>query len=288
MRFFNFSKMNGAGNDFILFDFISDDKMKLTSDEIVSLCDRKKGIGADGVLLLFRSEEACFFVDFYNSDGKPGSLCGNGARCVIRYAYEKGLYNSNPLIFKFGDTVYKGEIEESGLPKFFLNPPAKLKTGFQIKVADSFITSHFCDTGSPHVIIELCEAPINAPIPFEKYKELSDLPVSLLGKEIRYHKDFAPSGVNVNFIKVIDEHNLEIRTYERGVENETDACGTGSSAAAVVSFALGKCKPPVRLLTKSGDYLTVDFNIIDNKLENLSLTGPAEINFNGSVQLIYK
>lgn len=277
--------MNGAGNDFIVVDDLSGTQPTLRSEDIVSLCNRKRGIGADGLLLLQRSEDSPVFVDFFNADGKRGSLCGNGARCVIRYCFDNGIAEGDSFKFKFGEKFYSGKIDETGLPVFFMVRPRKLKTGFRIKAHGSLLLSHFCDTGSPHIIINIEDVPLDSNNPHTGFSELNEFPVFELGKEIRHHKDFAPDGLNVNFVKLIDKNSLEIRTFERGVEDETDACGTGSTAAAIVFFALKKCEPPVSLKTKSGEKLTIDFEIIDNKLENLSLTGPAENNFNGTVEL---
>jgi diaminopimelate epimerase len=285
MRYFNFCKVNGAGNDFILIDLISKGSESFSLDEIIHLCDRRKGIGADGVLILYPAQEAGFFVDFYNADGSRGSLCGNGARCVILYAFEQGMDSDGELKFRFGDKIYRGELPAGGEPVFHLNRPSRLKKGFKIKARNSLFTAHYCDTGSPHLIVDIEDVPIDNKYPGRTFSDLSGFPVEELGRELRYHTDFAPQGVNVNFIKVTDEHNLVIRTWERGVEGETDACGTGSTAAAIIMFALGKVTPPVKLLTKSGDTLIIDFKIIDNKLENLCLTGPAEINFRGTIEL---
>lgn len=285
MRYFNFCKVNGAGNDFILIDLISKGSESFSLDEIIHLCDRRKGIGADGVLILYLAQEAGFFVDFYNADGSRGSLCGNGARCVILYAFEQGMDSDGELKFRFGDKIYRGELPAGGEPVFHLNRPSRLKKGFKIKARNSLFTAHYCDTGSPHLIVDIEDVPIDNKYPGRTFSDLSGFPVEELGRELRYHTDFAPQGVNVNFIKVTDEHNLVIRTWERGVEGETDACGTGSTAAAIIMFALGKVTPPVKFLTKSGDTLIIDFKIIDNKLENLCLTGPAEINFRGTIEL---
>lgn len=285
MRYFNFCKVNGAGNDFILIDLISKSSESFSSEEIIHLCDRRKGIGADGLLILYPAQEAGFFVDFYNADGSKGSLCGNGARCIILYAFEQGMDREGEVKFQFGEKIYRGELPAGGEPVFHLNRPTRLKKGFKIKARNSLLTAHFCDTGSPHLIVDIEDVPVESRYPGRTFRELSDFPVEELGRELRYHPDFAPQGVNVNFIKIIDENNLSIRTWERGVEGETDACGTGSTAAAIVMFALGRVTHPVKLLTKSGDILVIDFKIIDNKLENLSLTGPAEINYRGTVEL---
>lgn len=285
MRYLNFCKVNGAGNDFILIDLISGGDFSLTREEIIHLCDRRKGIGADGILILYPAQNAGFFVDFYNADGSSGSLCGNGARCIILYAFQQGMALNGEIKFQFGEKIYRGELPSDGYPVFYLNRPSRLKKGFKIKARNSLFTAHFCDTGSPHLIVNIEDVPVDSGYPGKTFSDPADFPVDELGRELRYHPDFAPQGINVNFIKFIDEHNLIIRTWERGVEGETDACGTGSTAAAIIMFALGKVTPPVKLLTKSGDTLIINFEIIDNKLENLSLTGPAEINFRGTVEL---
>lgn len=285
MRYLNFCKVNGAGNDFILIDLISGGDFSLTREEISHLCDRRKGIGADGVLILNPAQDAGFFVDFYNADGSKGSLCGNGARCVILYAFEHGIDRDGEVKFWFGDKIYRGELPPGGNPVFHLYRPSRLKKGFKIKARNSLFTAHFCDTGSPHLIVNIEDVPVDNRYPGKTFSDLCNFPVDELGRELRYHPDFAPQGVNVNFIEITGEHNLVIRSWERGVEGETDACGTGATAAAIVMFALGKVTPPVELLTKSGDILTINFEILDNKLENLSLTGPAEINFCGTVKL---
>lgn len=285
MRNLFFSKVNGAGNDFILVDAIKEPATLLSKSDIVRLCDRRKGIGADGLMVLHPAEDHACRVEFFNADGSHGSLCGNGSRCVIYYLKENGYTHPGEIRFLFGEKEYNGSFTGTGEPVFYMKRPAKLKTGFMIKAAGTLIKAHYCDTGSPHVVIDITDVPVDPRKSPATHDDLALFPVKELGKEIRHHADFAPDGVNVNFIKIISENEIIIRTFERGVEDETLACGTGSTAAAIVAFALGKCKPPVRLLTKSGDTLTVNFEIIDNKLENLSLTGHAAINFQGSVAI---
>ncbi len=285
MRKLKFFKVNGAGNDFILIDALPEDFKGFARNQIVRLCDRRKGIGADGILVLHSSTISACRVEFFNSDGSKGSLCGNGARCVINFLKYKGITTGESVEFEFGEKLFQGSFSSSGEPVFHMNRPAKLKTKFKIKAADSLITAHYCDTGSPHVVIEINDVPVAPRRSPATHQDLENFPVRELGREIRHHPDFAPGGVNVNFVKILSENEITIRTFERGVEDETLACGTGSAATAVVAFALGKCKPPVRLLTRSGDYLIIDFEIINNKLENLCLTGPAEINFHGAVGL---
>ncbi|GJQ32213.1 MAG: diaminopimelate epimerase [Ignavibacteriaceae bacterium] len=285
MRNFKFFKVNGAGNDFILIDAIREFPGNLSNKDITRICDRRKGVGADGVLILVPSADSLCRVEFFNADGSPGTLCGNGARCVINYLRVQGYSDAGEMEFRFGDKKYTGSFADSGEPVFHMKRPAKLKTKFRIKASDTLIPSHYCDTGSPHVVIEINDVPLDPRRSPATHQDLLSFPVIQLGREIRHHPDFAPGGVNVNFIKIISQNEIAIRTFERGVEDETLACGTGSAAAAVVAFALEKCKPPVKIVTKSGDHLTINFEIINNKLENLRLTGPAEINFHVTVGL---
>jgi len=281
--------MHGAGNDFVLIDNREEARENgteiINKNEIIRLCDRRKGIGADGILILVPSEQGAFGVKFFNSDGSPGSLCGNGARCIINYAQLKGVFSKGALEFKFGDKLYTGSIESDGNPRFNIPRPAKLKKNFRIKAGGALLKANYCDNGSPHVVIEIGDVPVDPQKSPVGYQEIEHFPVHRLGSEIRHHIDFAPDGVNVNFVKVISENEVEIRTFERGVEGETLACGTGAAATAVVLFALGKTGTKLKLLTRSGDYLTVDLEIINNKLENIGLTGPAEIAFHGTVGL---
>jgi diaminopimelate epimerase len=274
MEKFSFTKMSGAGNDFIVLkDFPGSE---LSPVLIKNLCDRRNGIGADGVITISASDEADFRMQYYNSDGYTGSLCGNGARCAIKFAHSEGLAKDRKVKFISGNTGYTGEILEGERIKFNLNPPEKIKRNFSIELSNKKLKLSFADTGSPHAVIKTGEI---ADYFGTKYS-LNEIPVEGLGREIRHNNAFAPGGANVNFVSC-EKERVFIRTFERGVEAETLACGTGSVAAAVILFLDNIVKPPVLLVTKSGEELEVNFTYRDNRFSDVSLTGPAKIIFTG-------
>ncbi len=284
MRRFYFTKMSGAGNDFILFDMKLNPELILNPQIISNICDRRFGIGADGVILISDSKDFGFEMTYFNADGSSGSLCANGARCSLLYANKTDRIGSNLARFRSNGIVYSGEVIDEELVRFYLNSPEGLKTKFKIKAADQLITASFVNTGSPHVIIKIADVLRDPKNPHSYTFSLDDFPVFELGKEIRYSQDFFPSGTNVNFIEISGDA-IKIRSYERGVENETLACGTGSVAAAIVSFVNDKIQPPVKIIPKSGDLLVVDFKVDNNKIMDVSLTGPAKIIFKGEITI---
>jgi len=168
------------------------------------------------------------------------------------------------------------------LIKFNLIPPTKSKFNFRIKAAEQLIKADFIDTGSPHIIIDIRDVLQDSKNPFSNFSKISDFPVYQLGREIRYHKDFAPSGTNVNFYTVENE-KIYIRTYERGVEDETLACGTGSVATAISAFLNKKISLPISLITWGGETLIVNFDVENQKVSKVTLTGPAKIVFEGKI-----
>ena len=279
-----FTKLSGAGNDFILFDKKINPGIELSPQIIDKLCKRRTGIGADGILLISDSNDYPFEMRYYNADGSTGSLCGNGARCAIYYGHESGRIAREKIKFIANEIEYSGQVLENGLIKFFLNHPKKIKQNFKIKAANQLITASYADTGSPHIVIKINYVLRDSSDPKSFYDDLNDFPVLELGKEIRYHKDFAPLGTNVNFIQ-LQNGEIKIRSYERGVEDETLACGTGSVAAALISFVQNNLNPPIKIHPKSGDELTVDFKIEDQKVQEISLTGPAQITFKGEFSI---
>jgi len=275
-----FYKMTGAGNDFIFLPGEDNHNLRFDEKLIARMCDRRYGIGADGLIFIRKSEECDYEIFYFNSDGKPGSLCGNGSRCSLIFA--NNFYNKkNSYIFKCGFNLYKGDIINKTESRFYLNPPSKIKLNFMIKAASQLIKASFADVGSPHVVINIQEVAINPKNPLKTYNDLSIFPAYELGKEIRWHKDFEPEGVNVNFITINNENEISIRTFERGVEDETFACGTGSVSSALISFLNYNLKPPIKLKTKGGDILTVGFNFENQQFYNVYLEGPAKIVYSG-------
>ena len=277
-----FTKLSGAGNDFILFDKKINPELELNSQLIAKICNRRTGIGADGVLVISNDDRTAFGMHYFNADGTSGSLCANGARCALKYAKESGMIGLEKVSFTANDILYSGQILSDKTVKFYLNEPKELKTKFKIKAANQLITASYLDTGSPHVVIKIEDVMPNPSYPNAYYSDLDQFPVYEIGREIRYSKDFAPKGTNVNFVSIA-ENVIGIRSYERGVEDETLSCGTGAVAAALITYFNERVEPPVKLLAKSGDVLVVDFKISNNKVQDLSLTGPAEIIFKGEL-----
>jgi diaminopimelate epimerase len=256
----NFSKYNGAGNDFVLID---DRKDLINNDKslISYLCDRHFGIGADGLIILKDSKKSDFEILHYTSDGHLGSLCGNGSRCAVLFAYNKDIINKKTVFHAF-DGIHNAEILDNGLIKM------------EMKVNSDIVTNSFgtwLDTGSPHLIIE---------------KDDTDkLDVNNEGKLIRYNDFYREEGVNVNFVEKISDNQFKIRTYERGVENETLACGTGSTASAICMNFLGKTNSSnITMQCKGGD-LNVQFNSSEKDYKEISITGPAKLVFEGIIEI---
>jgi len=284
MEKISFIKMSGAGNDFILIDRNKVPGIVLNQNLIRKLCDRRNGVGADGVITISNSQSYDFDMEYFNADGSTGSLCGNGARCAIKFADVSGRIKSGKTNFLSNSILYSGEVLDENKIKFNFNSPKNLKFNFSISAYNQNINVCYADTGSPHVIIKVEDILSEPGNPKSNFKDLNEVPVFKIGKEIRYHNDFKPYGTNVNFIKIVDD-KIYIRTYERGVEDETLACGTGATASALIAYYINKLKPPVHLITKGGDELIVDFSVDDKNINNLSLTGPAKIIFTGQFSL---
>lgn len=284
MKKFSFIKLNSAGNDFILFDRKFNPSIELYPELIQKLCNRRTGIGADGILLISDLTGYSFDMQYFNADGSTGVLCANGARCALRYAFISGRIDRGLSKFKSNGIDYTGKIVDDKLVKLFLNSPKKLKINFKIKVADQLINASYVDTGAPHVIIKISDVLKNPNRLDSFYNNIDEVPVFQLGRDIRYSKDFAPEGTNVNFIDIQDDM-IKIRTYERGIEDETLACGTGSVAAALISYFNFQLQPPIKLITKIGETFIVDFEFQNQIIKDLSLTGPAELIFKGELSI---
>ena len=275
MNSIDFEKMNGAGNDFILIDSQKNKNFNPNPEIIRKMCDRRKGIGADGILCIEKKSSKDFTLEYYNSDGSLGSLCGNGARCSIKYAFENLNIKSDLTNFLCNNEVYSGKIEKDGEITFNLGLPQNIKLDIPISLENFKLIGHFANTGSPHVVIfwdEIC-----------KYfnSEFNEFDVFNIGRKIRNAKEFSPEGTNVNII-MKENDQLYIRTYERGVEDETLACGTGTVASAIISYLKLGIQPPIEFNTFGIDKLFVNFVENNNKFSKISLTGPAKINYIGT------
>lgn len=272
-----FEKYSGAGNDFVLIDKMKNPELNLSAKLINDLCDRRFGIGADGVLLLDQSESMDFKLDYLNWDGTGGMLCGNGARCALHYVFNNGLDDRSSVTFESAGLNYYGEKLSENEFKFKLNTPGFLHPEFSVKVLGRELEGFYAFTGANHFVIEFGTVrdsfKLND-IAFDSFN------VNLFGSEIRNAKEFYPEGANINFIH-LDDGKVYIRTFEKGVEEETYACGTGSTAAALYLSMKKKMQTPIELITRSGCILRVDFKSNDGNFEDIFLSGPVKKVFSG-------
>jgi diaminopimelate epimerase len=281
MKKISFIKMSGAGNDFIVINKDLFPELIFNNDSIRKLCDRRNGIGADGLITVSDGTGKYNFVmNYYNSDGSTGSLCGNGARCALRFAEYSEFANEKIIKFLSNGVEYSGEIIATDVTKVNFNAPSDINLNFIIRTAGQSIKCSFINTGSPHVIININDVLKDPANSSSFFNDINVFPVVELGREIRYLDAFSPNGANVNFIQMFDG-GIKIRTYERGVEDETLSCGTGSVASALAAHFNAGIKPPVSLLTRGGDKLTVNFSSEGQIVKGLSLSGPARIIFAG-------
>lgn len=262
--------MNGAGNDFVLIDNRAG-KISLTREQIVRLCDRHRGVGADGVMLLVpaRTGQADWAWDFYNSDGSEADMCGNGARCFGRYVQKKtGSNNGFTFESKAGIIAasFNGERVTVNLTK-----PKDLRLNESVPLSTGNATIHSLNTGVPHAVLYVPDA--------------DKAMVMQLGPEIRRHAHFGPRGTNVNFVQVLGPNHIRVRTFERGVEGETLACGTGVSASAMISARVHRFNSPVKVQVQGGDTLEVSFAENGDGFDKVRLTGPADFVFEGKIEI---
>lgn len=254
----SFSKYQGTGNDFIMID--NRDKLfEKSKEEIAFLCDRRFGIGADGLILIESQSDFDFKMKYYNADGNVGSMCGNGGRCAVKFASDLGIFIEKTT-FLAVDGVHFASIEknEVSLGMKDTNEIQKEEEGF------------FLNTGSPHLVIFV--------------EDVNKVDVKKIGSSIRY-SDFCKDrgGVNVNFVEKIGKDSIFVRTYERGVEDETFSCGTGVSASALIASQILAIKSPCSVQTLGGK-LTVSFSIENNsKFKEIVLKGPAKFVFYGQI-----
>jgi diaminopimelate epimerase len=266
MRKIEFYKMSGSGNDFIIID----NRSHVVEDAdlpnfIVKVCRRKMSVGADGLILVENVEGADFKWRFFNSDGSVAEMCGNGARCVTRFAYINHIAGPN-MSFETGAGIVNAQVAEDQV-KIKMPDPSIVKTDYPLELKGNTISVSSLNTGVPHVVIET--------------DRIDDVNVVETGKEIRFHDRFAPAGTNVNFVEHVNENIIAIRTYERGVEDETLACGTGAAAGAIVMARKRNIKSPIRILTRSGGYLNIFFQEKDGQYRDVHLEGDARVIYRG-------
>lgn len=266
----DFVKMNGAGNDFILIDNRAG-KIKLSTEQIVRLCNRQRGIGADGLLMLIPniSGKADWSWEFYNSDGSVADMCGNGARCFARFV-QSVAGTAGKTSFETGAGVI-GATFHGERVTVNLTAPKDLRLGEVIPAAGAKLTVHSLNTGVPHAVIFVPDA--------------DQAMVQEIGAEIRYHEHFKPRGTNVNFAQVLGPNHIRVRTYERGVEGETLACGTGVTASALVASRVHQFTSPVKVQVQGGDTLEVSWSNVGDGFADVKLNGPADFVFKGTIEV---
>jgi diaminopimelate epimerase len=264
-----FTKMNGAGNDFVMIDNRAGD-VRLRPEQIVRICDRHRGVGADGILLLEKgSNGADFRMRYYNRDGGEAEMCGNGARCFARYA-NKVANAPAKVSFQTLAGLIRGELH-GDLVTLQMSEPKDLQLGLELVANGRKESIHFINTGVPHVVVPV--------------SKVQDVDVRKRGEALRRHEKFSPAGANVNFIEKRGLTKISIRTYERGVEDETLACGTGVVASALIFAATEEVDGPISVTVRSGSELSVDFKRAGDRFTNVMLTGPAEFAFEGTFEL---
>jgi diaminopimelate epimerase len=265
-----FTKMNGAGNDFILLDN-RDGGVTLTPAQIRRLCDRHRGIGADGLMTLVpcASGRADWAWQFFNRDGSRGEMCGNGARCFARFV-QRIIGGERGFTFETDAGVITATFAGEQVT-VNLTAPQELCLHQTVTLATGPVTMHSVNTGVPHAVLYVSDA--------------DQAMVPSLGPEIRHHPHFGPRGTNVNFVQVLGPNAIRVRTFERGVEGETLACGTGVSAAALVSARVHQFTSPVEVHVQGGDILSVSFHDDGTHFDDVRLTGPAEFVFEGQIAI---
>ncbi len=260
-----FSKYSGAGNDFILIDNRDGKFPYHRKDLMGAMASRRTSIGADGIILLENSDKADFRMRYFNCDGGEAEMCGNGARCLIAFAKKIGI-EKEEYAFETMERVLGGKFVGNEI-EVQMGPPVDMDLDISLKVDGAGETVHYINTGVPHAVLFV--------------DDIEKADVTGLGRGIRFHKKFQPKGANVDFVEIYEEDYIKVRTYERGVEDETLACGTGMTAAAIIAHLVRKVKKPVWLLVRSDEILRVDFEQAGESFENVVVRGPARLIYDG-------
>ena len=264
-----FYKMSGAGNDFIIIDnreqIVENTNL---ADFISRVCRRKMSAGADGIILIESSETCDFRWRFFNSDGSKAEMCGNGARCAARFAHMNGIAGTT-LSFETEAGVIHAQIFNDRV-KVRMPDTYDLKLEYPLELSDRSLTISSINTGVPHAVVMV--------------EQIDNIDVIALGKEIRFHPAFGSAGTNANFVCRSKPDEIIVRTYERGVEDETLACGTGAIASAIVSACQLDMNSPIDVQTRSGAYLTIHFSKTDGQFSDIYMEGDARVIYTGVLQ----
>lgn len=269
-----FTKMTAAGNDFILLDNRVGQYSLEWGSFARTVCDRRYGIGADGLLVLEHSTKTDFKMLYFNADGSSGGMCGNGGRCAAAFVMSSLRITS--VKFESLDHHYMADQSDSKV-KLKMKDPTLIRLNSKLTLLDLQLSYHFVDTGAPHVVIFHDELPISL------QTSLANEGIDSLGRAIRFHSQFTPAGTNVNIVREGMNGSVEMRTYERGVEAETLACGTGAVACSIVSVLIRGKKSPIEVKARSGEILRIYFQRDGEKIVNIYLEGSAHTVFTGEI-----
>lgn len=265
-----FEKMSGTGNDFIIIDnreaIIPLEKQQEFAKKV---CRRMFSVGADGLILIEPSETADFSWRFYNADGSIAEMCGNGARCAARFAFNHGIAEKQMRFETIAGVVEAELASDEQSVRILMTPPHDFRFNMSVNLGDMDRDVCFVNTGVPHAVI---------------FVDRDNLPVKKWGRKVRFHEMFQPAGANVNFAQITGENQLYVRTYERGIEDETMACGTGAAASAVLAGMLHGFTSPVEVKTSGGENLTVIFEMKKGQaVQKVYLQGPARRIYTGTL-----
>ena len=264
-----FTKMNGAGNDFVMLDNRRA-SVELLPDQIRSICDRHRGIGADGIISVEGTADNPR-MRYYNADGGEAEMCGNGARCFARFAARLKGQTEGSLQFLTKAGMISADLLSNGLIRLWMSEPHSMQIAHSLKVLDRDMEVHSINTGVPHAVVFVLN--------------VESTSVAEEGRLLRNHQRFAPAGTNVNFVQILEPGFLAIRTYERGVEQETMACGTGVVASALIHHMLTQAPSPISVRVQGGETLSVGFEDEKGALKKVTLTGPADFVFTGAIAI---
>lgn len=268
MNALRFTKAVATGNDFIIVDNRNANMTQRLSILARKICDRKRYVGGDGLLIVEDSEKADFKMRIFNPDGSEAEMCGNGSRCIALYALTKGIAKAKMDIETVAGVVeaaVKGDAVKTRLPD-----PKDIKWNFCLMIHKCPYKVSFVNSSVPHVV--------------HFVDDLEKVDVKDLGSHMRSHKEFAPGGTNADFVKIAGRNRIKIRTYERGVEDETLACGTGAVASAIITAEAERMAPPITVETRGGEKLTVYFDMVEGDFRNVYLEGRAKLVYEGVIK----
>ncbi len=265
-----FEKMSGTGNDFVIIDnrllgILPEEQPELAR----KICRRMFSVGADGLIFIEDSTIADFAWNFYNADGSVAEMCGNGSRCAARFAFRHKIAGRKMQFETLAGIVVAEVGEEEAVVRVKLPPPRDFRLGLSLLIGEKERSVGYVDTGVPHAVI---------------FVEEDDVPVETWGRMVRFHQLFEPRGANANFVRVLPDGRIKVRTYERGVEAETMACGTGAVASALFAAMQKGLPSPIEVITSGGEMLTILFDLFDGPVaENVFLQGPARLICTGNL-----